>query len=152
MAMVPFIHDRKQFSQSIGEFQLIRGKVADMYRCCKRARLLLDQRENLDMLGGEHVRRCAQGLHKRHPVVRQAGHQRWPVTACSFRRQRQLHQRIPRLGRLWHDAKLYERSGAAGTSKSPHADRPRSCSPSDESPSADEACQRLQAERVIATR
>jgi len=29
--VVPYIHDRKQFNQSIGEFQLIQGKVADMY-------------------------------------------------------------------------------------------------------------------------
>jgi isovaleryl-CoA dehydrogenase len=28
---IPYIHDRKQFGQSIGEFQLIQGKVADMY-------------------------------------------------------------------------------------------------------------------------
>ena len=29
--VVPYIHERKQFGQSIGEFQLIQGKVADMY-------------------------------------------------------------------------------------------------------------------------
>ncbi|GHG06702.1 isovaleryl-CoA dehydrogenase [Thalassotalea marina] len=29
--VVPYIHDRKQFGQSIGEFQLIQGKIADMY-------------------------------------------------------------------------------------------------------------------------
>jgi len=29
--VVPYIHDRKQFGQSIGEFQLVQGKVADMY-------------------------------------------------------------------------------------------------------------------------
>jgi|TARA_Y100000310_G_scaffold345240_1_gene463033 isovaleryl-CoA dehydrogenase len=29
--VTPYIHDRKQFGQSIGEFQLIQGKVADMY-------------------------------------------------------------------------------------------------------------------------
>jgi isovaleryl-CoA dehydrogenase len=28
---VPFVHDRKQFGQSIGEFQLMQGKLADMY-------------------------------------------------------------------------------------------------------------------------
>jgi isovaleryl-CoA dehydrogenase len=30
-AVVPYIHDRKQFGQPIGEFQLIQGKIADMY-------------------------------------------------------------------------------------------------------------------------
>jgi len=29
--VLPYIHDRKQFGQSIGEFQLMQGKVADMY-------------------------------------------------------------------------------------------------------------------------
>ncbi len=28
---IPYIHDRKQFGQSIGEFQLMQGKLADMY-------------------------------------------------------------------------------------------------------------------------
>lgn len=28
---IPYIHDRQQFGQSIGEFQFIQGKVADMY-------------------------------------------------------------------------------------------------------------------------
>ena len=30
-SVVPYIHDRKQFGQSIGEFQLMQGKLADMY-------------------------------------------------------------------------------------------------------------------------
>ena len=48
--VVPYIHERKQFDQSIGEFQLVQGKIADMYttmtacraylyavaRCCDR--------------------------------------------------------------------------------------------------------------------
>src|SRR5207247_9171417 len=29
--VIPYIHDRKQFGQPIGEFQLIQGKLADMY-------------------------------------------------------------------------------------------------------------------------
>ena len=29
--VMPYIHERKQFGQSIGEFQLIQGKLADMY-------------------------------------------------------------------------------------------------------------------------
>ena len=27
----PYVHDRKQFGQPIGEFQLMQGKLADMY-------------------------------------------------------------------------------------------------------------------------
>jgi len=29
--VIPYVHDRKQFGQSIGEFQLVQGKLADMY-------------------------------------------------------------------------------------------------------------------------
>ena len=29
--VLPFVHERKQFGQSIGEFQLMQGKLADMY-------------------------------------------------------------------------------------------------------------------------
>lgn len=36
--VVPYIHDRKQFGQSIGQFQLIQGKVADMYTQMNAAR------------------------------------------------------------------------------------------------------------------
>ncbi|MDV6326629.1 isovaleryl-CoA dehydrogenase [Idiomarina sp. PL1-037] len=35
---VPYIHDRKQFGKEIGEFQLIQGKVADMYTRTNAAR------------------------------------------------------------------------------------------------------------------
>lgn len=30
-AVLPYVHDRKQFGQPIGEFQLMQGKLADMY-------------------------------------------------------------------------------------------------------------------------
>src|SRR3954471_24686102 len=36
--VVPYIHERKQFGQSIGEFQLIQGKVADMYTVLQAGR------------------------------------------------------------------------------------------------------------------
>jgi isovaleryl-CoA dehydrogenase len=29
--VMPYVHERKQFGRSIGEFQLVQGKVADMY-------------------------------------------------------------------------------------------------------------------------
>ena len=29
--VMPYVHDRKQFGQAIGEFQLVQGKIADMY-------------------------------------------------------------------------------------------------------------------------
>jgi isovaleryl-CoA dehydrogenase len=39
--VLPYIHDRKQFGQSIGEFQLIQGKVADMYTLLGASRSFL---------------------------------------------------------------------------------------------------------------
>ncbi|MEH6587698.1 MAG: isovaleryl-CoA dehydrogenase [Halioglobus sp.] len=39
--IIPYIHDRKQFGQSIGEFQLIQGKVADMYTTLSASRAFL---------------------------------------------------------------------------------------------------------------
>ena len=35
---VPYVHERKQFGQSIGEFQLIQGKLADMYTTMNASR------------------------------------------------------------------------------------------------------------------
>ena len=35
---VPYVHDRKQFGQAIGEFQLVQGKLADMYTQMNAAR------------------------------------------------------------------------------------------------------------------
>ncbi len=36
--VIPYIHDRQQFGQPIGEFQLIQGKVADMYTAASACR------------------------------------------------------------------------------------------------------------------
>ena len=55
--VVPYIHDRKQFGQSIGEFQLIQSKVADMYAALQGVRAYCyTVGKNLDLLGTEHVR------------------------------------------------------------------------------------------------
>ena len=37
-AVLPYVHDRKQFGQPIGEFQLMQGKLADMYTVMNAAR------------------------------------------------------------------------------------------------------------------
>ncbi|NLC22208.1 MAG: isovaleryl-CoA dehydrogenase [Halomonadaceae bacterium] len=39
--VVPYIHERKQFDQSIGEFQLVQGKIADMYTTLNACRAYL---------------------------------------------------------------------------------------------------------------
>src|SRR3546814_14662640 len=36
--VLPYVHERKQFGQPIGSFQLIQGKVADMYTEMNAAR------------------------------------------------------------------------------------------------------------------
>jgi len=36
--VIPYVHDRKQFGQPIGEFQLMQGKLADMYTTMNAAR------------------------------------------------------------------------------------------------------------------
>ncbi|MBZ9694725.1 MULTISPECIES: isovaleryl-CoA dehydrogenase [unclassified Mesorhizobium] len=35
---IPYVHERKQFGQPIGEFQLVQGKLADMYTAMNAAR------------------------------------------------------------------------------------------------------------------
>jgi isovaleryl-CoA dehydrogenase len=37
-AVLPYVHERKQFGQAIGEFQLMQGKLADMYTTLNAAR------------------------------------------------------------------------------------------------------------------
>ena len=38
---LPYVHEREQFGQSIGEFQLVQGKLADMYARCSASRAYL---------------------------------------------------------------------------------------------------------------
>lgn len=39
--VLPYVHERKQFDQPIGEFQLMQGKLADMYVACNAGRSYL---------------------------------------------------------------------------------------------------------------
>ncbi|PRY70648.1 isovaleryl-CoA dehydrogenase [Halomonas ventosae] len=39
--VVPYVHERKQFNQAIGEFQLVQGKIADMYTTLNACRAYL---------------------------------------------------------------------------------------------------------------
>ena len=39
--VLPYLHDRKQFGQSIGQFQLMQGKLADMYADLNASRAYL---------------------------------------------------------------------------------------------------------------
>jgi isovaleryl-CoA dehydrogenase len=112
--VVPYIHDRKQFGQSIGEFQLIQGKVADMYTVLQAARAFCYQiGKNLDALGAEHVRQvrkdCASViLWCAEEATKMAGNGIQIFGGNGYINEYPL-------GRLWRDAKLYEIG--AGTSE-----------------------------------
>src|SRR5690625_5622964 len=55
--VIPYVHDRKQFGQSIGQFQLIQAKMADLYTTLQASRsFCYTVGKNLDSLGAEHVR------------------------------------------------------------------------------------------------
>ena len=36
--VLPYVHERKQFGKAIGEFQLMQGKLADMYTTLNASR------------------------------------------------------------------------------------------------------------------
>jgi isovaleryl-CoA dehydrogenase len=112
--VIPYTHDRKQFGQSIGEFQLIQGKVADMYTVLQAARAFCyTVGKNLDSLGAQHVRQvrkdCASVI-------------LWCAEKATWMAGEGIQifggngyiNEYP-LGRLWRDAKLYEIG--AGTSE-----------------------------------
>ncbi|RMX10064.1 isovaleryl-CoA dehydrogenase [Vandammella animalimorsus] len=112
--VVPYIHDRKQFGQSIGEFQLVQGKVADMYTVLQAGRAFLYTiGKNLDVLGAEHVRQVRKDCAS---VILWCAEQATKMAGDGiqlFGGNGYINE-YP-LGRLWRDAKLYEIG--AGTSE-----------------------------------
>ena len=68
--VMPYVHERKQFGQPIGEFQLMQGKLADMYTTMNACRAYVYAvGQALDR--GETD---AQGRRRRHPLRRREGH------------------------------------------------------------------------------
>jgi isovaleryl-CoA dehydrogenase len=112
--VLPYIHDRKQFGQSIGEFQLIQGKVADMYTALQAGRsYCYTVGKNLDALGDEHVRQIRKDCASL--ILWCAEKATWMAGegVQIFGGNGYIND-YP-LGRLWRDAKLYEIG--AGTSE-----------------------------------
>ena len=112
--VVPYIHDRKQFGQSIGEFQLIQGKVADMYTVLQAGRsYCYTVGKNLDLLGKTHVRQVRKDCAS--VILWCAEKATWMAGegVQIFGGNGYINE-YP-LGRLWRDAKLYEIG--AGTSE-----------------------------------
>jgi len=112
---LPYVHERKQFGQSIGEFQLMQGKLADMYttmsacrayvyavgRACDRAATPEEVRA---------LRKDAAGA-----VLYSAERATWMAgEAIQCLGGNGYINEYP-TGRLWRDAKLYEIG--AGTSE-----------------------------------
>ena len=113
-SVVPYIHDRKQFGQSIGEFQLIQGKVADMYTVLQAGRsFCYTVGKNLDLLGTDHVRQVRKDCAS--VILWCAEKATWMAGegVQIFGGNGYIND-YP-LGRLWRDAKLYEIG--AGTSE-----------------------------------
>ncbi len=113
-SVVPYIHDRKQFGQSIGEFQLIQGKVADMYTVLQAGRAYCyTVGKNLDALGADHVRQVRKDCAS--VILWCAEKATWMAGegVQIFGGNGYIND-YP-LGRLWRDAKLYEIG--AGTSE-----------------------------------
>ncbi|MCH4878586.1 isovaleryl-CoA dehydrogenase [Pseudomonas sp. TMW22090] len=107
--IVPYIHDRKQFGQSIGEFQLIQGKVADMYTQLNASRAYLYAVARA-CERGETTRKDAAGviLYSAERATQMA------LDAIQILGGNGYINEFP-AGRLLRDAKLYEIG--AGTSE-----------------------------------
>lgn len=107
--VVPYIHDRKQFGQSIGEFQFIQGKVADMYTQMNASRAYLYAVAHA-CDRGETTRKDAAGviLYAAERATQMA------LEAIQILGGNGYVNEFP-TGRLLRDAKLYEIG--AGTSE-----------------------------------
>ncbi|HJV00582.1 MAG TPA: isovaleryl-CoA dehydrogenase [Burkholderiaceae bacterium] len=110
--VVPFLHERKQFGQAIGEFQLMQGKVADMYSTWQATRAYVyavgracDATDHARTL-----RKDAAGaiLYSAEKATWMAGEAIQTLGGVGYTNEYPT-------GRLWRDAKLYEIG--AGTSE-----------------------------------
>ena len=107
--VMPYLRERRQFGRPIGDFQLMQGKIADMYTATNTARAYLY----------EVARACDRGEVTRQDAAA-------CVLYCSEQAMVQAHQAVQALGgagflaeatvpRLFRDAKLMEIG--AGTSE-----------------------------------
>ncbi len=110
--VIPYIHDRKQFGQAIGEFQLMQGKVADLYTTWQATRAYVYAvGQACDR--GDHarsLRKDAAGaiLYSAEKATWMAGEAIQTLGGNGYINEYPV-------GRLWRDAKLYEIG--AGTSE-----------------------------------
>ncbi len=108
-AVLPYVHERSQFGQPIGEFQLMQGKLADMYatfNACRAYVYAVGQACDR----GETTRKDAAGaiLYASERATWMAGEAIQCLGGNGYINDYPT-------GRLWRDAKLYEIG--AGTSE-----------------------------------
>jgi isovaleryl-CoA dehydrogenase len=107
--VMPYVHERKQFGQPIGEFQLMQGKLADLYTTFSACRAYVYAvGQALDR--GETTRKDAAGaiLYAAEKATWMAGEAIQALGGMGYINETPT-------GRLWRDAKLYEIG--AGTSE-----------------------------------
>src|SRR5256885_3131544 len=107
--VLPYIHERQQFGQPIGEFQLMQGKLADMYttlNACRAYVYAVGQACDRN----ETMRKDAAGaiLYAAEKATWMAGEAIQCLGGMGYINETPT-------GRLWRDAKLYEIG--AGTSE-----------------------------------
>ncbi len=107
--VLPYVHERRQFGQPIGEFQLMQGKLADMYTTMNACRAYVYA----------VARACDRGLTTRKDaagaILYAAEKATWMAgEAIQCLGGNGYVNEFP-TGRLWRDAKLYEIG--AGTSE-----------------------------------
>jgi isovaleryl-CoA dehydrogenase len=110
--VLPYVHERRQFDQPIGEFQIMQGKLADMYTTFNACRAYVyTVAKALDRgHGGNAARKDAAGA-----ILFAAEKATWMAgEAIQCLGGNGYINEYP-TGRLWRDAKLYEIG--AGTSE-----------------------------------
>jgi isovaleryl-CoA dehydrogenase len=114
--VVPYVHDRRQFGQPIGEFQLMQGKLADMYTTMMACRAYVYEvgrqcdRSREGKVDVRSLRKDAAGaiLYAAEKATWMAGEALQCLGGNGYINEYPT-------GRLWRDAKLYEIG--AGTSE-----------------------------------
>jgi len=108
-AVLPYVHERRQFEQPIGEFQLMQGKLADMYTTMNACRAYV-YAVAAACDRGQTTRKDAAGaiLYAAEKATWMAGEAIQCLGGNGYVNE------FP-TGRLWRDAKLYEIG--AGTSE-----------------------------------
>ncbi|HPU51299.1 MAG TPA: isovaleryl-CoA dehydrogenase, partial [Burkholderiaceae bacterium] len=114
-AVLPYVHERRQFGQAIGEFQLMQGKLADMYTTMMACRAYVYEvgrqcdRSRAGTVNVRSLRKDAAGaiLYAAEKATWMAGEAIQCLGGNGYINENST-------GRLWRDAKLYEIG--AGTS------------------------------------